>query len=547
MVQIKGKRRARPSGGEGGGGGGGSGRRERKQSRESSSNGDGGEGGISSDQVRRVHDHHYHHHHYDHDHYHDHHHWRPPLSNYHTLRRHLVTSHQFCFFVMVVLIGSLLYSSGYIFQGGGAESTSAAPAAIAPAMGGGGDRGGGSSGGGSGGGDGGVAAMSDSEAVDAVLTQLDQALVQMQERQEVTTRNLQRLRGAREASALALMAPAAPAFAARLAVAAPAGVGEGAGYGARADAQTVVAAAAEAETAAVPAAPAAPAVAAAVGGALDSSPARCRLLSRTFKLAPECGDDENRLDVYPLLVTGVGRSGTMYTHEALSKRGLSFTHDNTQVGKHGAAAWPLAIRDSPEGTPVPYALPSFAAYQRSFKGAGATARFRVVVHQVRNTLKCIVSRANRVGMMFAPIRYSHPEMFKNLAAGTSLEGRIAYPPAEEMQAFLDAKAEADWSVEKRLRVALWHYVMWNEWLTEFSDVTMRLEDLDTDLLCQYAGDGTSPCGQTPPAGSDNKKANSHELIPELEGVTWAQLCAISPYMCDRAKKLSVSYGYDVGE
>ena len=83
-------------------------------------------------------------------------------------------------------------------------------------------------------GDGGVAAMSDSEAVDAVLTQLDQALVQMQERQEVTTRNLQRLRGAREASALALMAPAAPAFAARPAVAAPAGVGEGAGYGARA-------------------------------------------------------------------------------------------------------------------------------------------------------------------------------------------------------------------------------------------------------------------------------------------------------------------------
>ena len=59
--------------------------------------------------------------------------------------------------------------------------------------------------------------------------------------------------------------------------------------------------------------------------------------------------------------------------------------------------------------------------------------------QVRDTLKCIVSRANRVGMMFAPIRYSHPDMFRNLAKDTTLEGRIAYPPEDEMQAFLDAK------------------------------------------------------------------------------------------------------------
>ena len=236
----------------------------------------------------------------------------------------------------------------------------------------------------------------------------------------------------------------------------------------------------------------------------------------------------------------------MFTHETLSSFGLHFSHDNTNVGRHGAASWPLAIRESTSGTEIPYALPSFAAVQPGFKGSNPGARFRVVVHQVRDTLKCIISRANRIGMMYAPIRYSNPDMFKHLAEGTGVH--IAYPPPAEMQQFYDSKGNSDWTTQKRLRVALWHYVLWNEWLDAWADETVRVEDLtgrpeDILHLCEVAGEDCRSRGSKKKAASST--TNSHQIMDELRDVTWDTLCDISPFMCDRAKLLAQSYGYNV--
>ena len=80
----------------------------------------------------------------------------------------------------------------------------------------------------------------------------------------------------------------------------------------------------------------------------DASAVSCAVLQRTFKFAPQCGDDEGQSRVFPLLITGTGRAGTMYVKTALNSLGVPFAHDNEAVKDGGAASWPLAIRETRE-------------------------------------------------------------------------------------------------------------------------------------------------------------------------------------------------------
>ena len=82
---------------------------------------------------------------------------------------------------------------------------------------------------------------------------------------------------------------------------------------------------------------------------------------------------------------------------------------------------PLAIRETGEYDRAAhntsgYALPNFARAPlgAAFHGARARARFRVVAHQTRHPLKTVLSRANRVGMMYAPVAYSNPYLFRDV-------------------------------------------------------------------------------------------------------------------------------------
>ena len=130
----------------------------------------------------------------------------------------------------------------------------------------------------------------------------------------------------------------------------------------------------------------------------------------------------------------------------------------------------------------------------------------IYLKKVREPLKCIVSRANRVGMMFSPINYASPQLFAllthdfrvGLSEGTgnppwlhqdnadskdtvgeaaampstttisttpskgvrdSLEW-LSPPPESERQAFEAMRKEQGWSTSKRLRIALFHFVYW---------------------------------------------------------------------------------------
>jgi len=92
---------------------------------------------------------------------------------------------------------------------------------------------------------------------------------------------------------------------------------------------------------------------------------------------------------YPLLVTGVGRSGTKFMQESLNAIGGDVSHDNTAIAKHGAVAWPLAVRETGHLDPLlwngtnGYELPSFSRKAaNTVVGTAPRARFEKVFHQV---------------------------------------------------------------------------------------------------------------------------------------------------------------------
>lgn len=271
---------------------------------------------------------------------------------------------------------------------------------------------------------------------------------------------------------------------------------------------------------------------------------KCAVLRWTLKLAPECGDAGK--PVFPLLITGTGRSGTLFASETLRAKGYDIAHDNQPVGKHGAAAWPLALRETGRGNEntTGYAFAGFAQdrLQRSLLGPGATARFAVVLHQVREPLSCIASRADRIGRMVAPIAYSNPHLFRDV-----LRYAPCFPPSDELQSWYADRADKHtWTLAKRLRVALFHYVFWNDFVDAYADHTYRVEDFDVDTIVRVArlGPPSEVIASRKKATGRPPKRNHFATKFVPTNLSWADLAAVSPAVATCARRLARSYGYD---
>mmetsp|Transcript_49467 Transcript_49467/g.63439 ORF Transcript_49467/g.63439 Transcript_49467/m.63439 type:complete len:320 (-) Transcript_49467:200-1159(-) len=296
----------------------------------------------------------------------------------------------------------------------------------------------------------------------------------------------------------------------------------------------------------------------------------CALLKHTFKHAPHCKEPENRMHTYPLLITAIGRSATKYMQESLSLIGAQISHDNTEIGRHGAVAWPLAVRETGHLDPDEhegcngYELPSFLHDTASNAiGPNPRARFSLVFHQVRTPIKCITSRANRIGMMYSPIAYANPKLFKLLTAdfrtsnvivkSEGIEKSLYFlsePSLKELEIFEVTRTISTWTREKRIIIALFHYVYWNSFIDLYADWIYRIEDTTVDMICRRTTDEMKnmlcPKGMTTPTKQKSKvsdNTNSHEIIDELANVDWKTLCELSPEMTLRAQQVSLRYGY----
>ena len=260
----------------------------------------------------------------------------------------------------------------------------------------------------------------------------------------------------------------------------------------------------------------------------------CRILNSTLKLSP-CDDNYDANYVYPLLITGVGRSGTRFAAKTLTALGYDVAHDDARVGRVGASSWPLAIR---EGT---YELPNFATINAGFRGPNPRWRFRRVFHQTRDPLRTVLSRAHSVGMMVSPWVYSDPLLFRD-----GLGYCPGFPPVVEFVAWREDRTAvergASWTPEMRLRVALFHYVFWNDWVNAYADWTYKLEDFDAQEIARRAslGPPRPPARPKPAAAAENSRA----MDPALASFTWADLERISPVVWRRATRLAREFGYD---
>ena len=260
----------------------------------------------------------------------------------------------------------------------------------------------------------------------------------------------------------------------------------------------------------------------------------CRILNSTLKFAPQC-DSYDGSYIYPLLITGVGRSGTRFAAKTLTARGYDVAHDDARCGRVGAASWPLAIR---EGA---YELPNFATINSGFRGPNPRWRFKHIFHQTRDPLRTILSRANSVGMMVSPWIYSDPLLFRD-----GLGYCPGFPPAAELEAWREDRTAveggAPWTPDMRLRVALFHYVFWNDWVRAYADWTYKVEDFDADEIARRAAlrPPRPPARPKPAAAAENSRA----MDPALASVTWADLERISPLVWRRATQLARQFGYD---
>ena len=266
-----------------------------------------------------------------------------------------------------------------------------------------------------------------------------------------------------------------------------------------------------------------------------STTLNCRILNSTLKLSP-CDDSYDENYVYPLLITGVGRSGTRFAAKTLTARGYDVAHDDARCGRVGAASWPLAIR---EGT---YRLPNFATINSGFRGPNPRWRFRRVFHQTRDPLRTVLSRANSVGMMVSPWRYSDPLLFRD-----GLGYCPGFPPTAELEAWRrDRRAVevhgASWTPVRRLRVALFHYVFWNDFVKAYADWTYKVEEFDVEQIARRAslGPPRPPARPILAAAAENSRA----MDPAFASVTWADLERISPLVWRRATQLARQFGYD---
>lgn len=222
----------------------------------------------------------------------------------------------------------------------------------------------------------------------------------------------------------------------------------------------------------------------------------CTAIRRSLKYSARCTPEAS--PKWPLLITGVGRSGTQYMAKILKKLGFDVVHDNAVPGSDGAVNWAYAFNS--EDAPLPH----FAQHVPD------TTRFAKVFLQVRNPIQAIASR------MTASIKQDV------IDANTAVKGYS--------------------TIDKAAR-SLEHWLSWNMHIMRFADVTYRIEDVDIVWLCQQAGFGERcpTADQVEIAKASLSRTTHHRSHQPL---TWSQLSALAPLASELAMDLGSILGYD---
>ena len=214
-----------------------------------------------------------------------------------------------------------------------------------------------------------------------------------------------------------------------------------------------------------------------------------------------------------LLITGCGRSGTLYAAELWQSLGLDIRHErpvppNGVIGADGVASWFMAADD-----PEPPSGPSVLNYQ-----------FDVVIHQVRHPLNVIASMAQfilRQGKRAPAYIERHvPE--------------IKLGPDE--QKYLDPRQQL---ILKAARY--WYH--WNLLAEAKADTIIKIEDLNEALpdLCDLVGISYQP-GVLEGISKDINARHIH-ISDDPWVVEWGEIKRLDAKIHEDIKELAEKYGY----
>jgi hypothetical protein len=240
----------------------------------------------------------------------------------------------------------------------------------------------------------------------------------------------------------------------------------------------------------------------------DADSVFCEHVRLGLRYVPACFGSPPE-HVYPLLITSTGRSGTKYTAQVLQQLGYNVTHDDAdKIGSDGAVSWPLA-------TNAEQSYPDWVAHP-------GKAKFKTLIHQVRDPLKSIPSRASHIVAIQTPhVELHTPEMQRMTAAFRN----------------------------NSLAVALLHYVTWHSLIERQNpDMRFRIEALDVVTVRRIL----QTAGLTLPIeaharisevlGEALKDTNTRHVALHND-VTWSELFAINTDIAQRAYDMATRYGY----
>jgi hypothetical protein len=212
-----------------------------------------------------------------------------------------------------------------------------------------------------------------------------------------------------------------------------------------------------------------------------------------------------------LLVTGCGRSGTLYASEVWKTQGLDVRHENPEppngrMGKDGIASWYMAVND-----PGPPFGPSSEGYE-----------FDLIIHQVRYPLEVIAS----VAQFVLQDPYSRDYIERNAPqTRLSLEEMALSPKA---QSFLQA-------------ARYWYF--WNLLAQKKADITIQVENLPARLesLCRLLEIIYRPEA----ADLISKTTHGRYLYTNAAYwvITWEDIERLDAELCRKIKDLATTYGY----
>lgn len=257
--------------------------------------------------------------------------------------------------------------------------------------------------------------------------------------------------------------------------------------------------------------------------------APCTLLRRTYLESERCGH-RGKAPASGFLVTGTGRSGTLFLVQVLRELGLEVSHDSNQYyqarGKDGAVSWVFGNHKRT------CALPWW-----SYNITGSF--FETVYLMLREPLAQISSRADNGGLAEQLSWYDFVSCSSRIDVDALQKG--------ENDKSSGSQSSSD-SVLQSLHEALQFYVLQNSFIEQYAKRSFRVEALRDDPqvlldICSRHGGLNCTLARVDEAMKDFGTSVHSEHTESTPHTTWSRLASIDRPFTAMAQALAQRQGY----